>query len=646
MEEQVFNNPEELLEAYSHGFVGAECDEEDTKRLLSELKHPEFGDSGKDLFGSGIGKLSTPYMSLFKFHPNFGITEAQTLGDCFSKDSIVVSKYCKPIQDVKVGDTVYDSNGNFTKVISTQKKISHNPLITIKTKGSIPLCVTSDHRVLIGRKEDQDQGNTKVKVLTKKWVTAQEIKKGDYLITPTSIKTERKPNNQFVNQKDFDWFLGYFLGDGWCNNSQIEITFAEHQTDLFERCKEFLTHLGCKVKRGVYSKSKNTTAFRLRCSHPELASFLRSVCYDENKKKVFPNWAIGSKDVIEGLVASDGMFKEDRSIFDSSSASLAYGVYYSYLSLGYKPTINYFHRSVKGAYKQTQSYRVVCIYNKKKHYSFIKNKELYIPVSQTEYKEGPHEVYDIGVECQEHAFIANGCIAHNCVAHSTRNAIDVVRAVQIDVEKRQESFVTVGATEAIYASRGHTGEGMSCSVAARFVNQTGGVLLRKNYPDLGIDLTRYNGTGWNRQWLRGAPTNVVNEAKKHQVKTTSLIRSVPQARDAIANGYAISVCSNVGFNSRRDQRGISNAEGTWYHAMAWVGVDDTRQRLNETLFLVVNSWGRWNGGPLVHNQPEGSFWIRQSVAERMLSQQGAFVFSNFDGFPAQQLPDYGFGGWL
>lgn len=639
-----FNSPEELLDAYSHGFVGAECDEEDTIKLLSELKHPEFGDSGKDLFGSGIGKLSIPYMSLYKFHPNFGVTEAQTLGDCYSKDTIVVSKYCKPIQDIKVGDEVYDSRGRFTKVISTQKKISNNPLVTIKTRGSVPLCVTSDHRVLVGRKEDQDCGSVKTKVITKKWVTAQEIKKGDYLITPIELQKEDKPTNSFTLQADFDWFLGYFLGDGWCDKNQLEIAFAEHQEDFFNRCKNFLESLGFNARRGEYYK-KETKAFRLRCWCPSFCNFLRDLCYSD-KKKIFPNWAIGNSDVIDGLVSSDGMKNEDRITFDSSSTSLSYGVYYSYLKLGYKPTINYFHRAEKGAYKDTQSYRVVCIYDKKKNYSFIQNDELYIPVHKVEYKEGPHEVYDIGVECEEHAFIANGCIAHNCVAHSTRNAVDVARAVQIDVEKRQESFVTVGATEAIYASRGHTGEGMSCSVAARFVNQTGGVLLRKNYPDLRIDLTRYNGTGWNRQWLRGLPQNVVNEARKHQVKTTSLIRSIAQARDAIANGYAISVCSNVGFNSRRDQNGIASPNGTWYHAMAWCGCDDTRTRLNETLFLVVNSWGRWNAGPRVHNQPEGSFWIRQSVAERMLAQQGSFVFSNFDGFPAQQLPDYGFGGWL
>ncbi len=79
----------------------------------------------------------------------------------------------------------------------------------------------------------------------------------------------------------------------------------------------------------------------------------------------------------------------------------------------------------------------------------------------------------------------------DCVSHGTRNAIDVSRAVQIEVGGLMESFVTIGATEGIYGSRGHGGQGMSCAGAAEWVKNEGGVLLRKNYPGV-IDLTEYD----------------------------------------------------------------------------------------------------------------------------------------------------------
>lgn len=221
----------------------------------------------------------------------------------------------------------------------------------------------------------------------------------------------------------------------------------------------------------------------------------------------------------------------------------------------------------------------------------------------------------------------------DCVSHSTRNAVDVTRSCEI-INGEKEDFVARGATEAIYGSRGHGGEGMTCSGAARFVNKSGGILLRQKYGE--YDLSEYSAIGgrWGRS---GVPEDLVKIAVKHQVKTISLINTIEQARDAIANGYAISVCSNSGFSSRRDKYGIASRSGNWAHAMAWIAVDDTHEIYKETLFLVQNSWGLWNGGEKRHDQPDGSFWIRESDAAEMLNQNGSWVFSDVDGFPPRKV---------
>jgi|TARA_Y100001937_G_scaffold52257_1_gene72350 hypothetical protein len=230
----------------------------------------------------------------------------------------------------------------------------------------------------------------------------------------------------------------------------------------------------------------------------------------------------------------------------------------------------------------------------------------------------------------------------DCVSHSTRNAVDITRAVEIDIKGEAESFEARGATEGIYQSRGHMGQGMTCSGSARYVNKTGGILLRKNYGD--VDLSKYNSTLGAKKRI---PNDIyVTEAKKHQVKTISLVTTIEEARDALANGYALSCCSQVGFTSMRDKNGISNRKGSWAHAMAWIACDDTRKVYDETLFLIQNSWGKWNSGPKVHGQPDGSFWVREKDARSILNARGSFVFSDVDGFPARQLPDYGLGGWV
>lgn len=232
----------------------------------------------------------------------------------------------------------------------------------------------------------------------------------------------------------------------------------------------------------------------------------------------------------------------------------------------------------------------------------------------------------------------------DCVSHGVRNACDVSRAVEIDIKEEREAWITRGATEAIYGARGHGGQGMSCARAADFVSKNGGIILRQNYPGV-ADFSKYNGNLGASWGSRSLPDKVIDLANDHQIKTVSLIRTIEEARDALTNGYGIAVCSNYGFSNKRDKKGVANTSGNWGHCMAWIACDDTG---SEPLFLVQNSWGKWNDGghPDWGTIPDGSFLIRSDTAAGMLSQNGSYAFSNFNGFPVQKLPDYGFGEYL
>lgn len=222
----------------------------------------------------------------------------------------------------------------------------------------------------------------------------------------------------------------------------------------------------------------------------------------------------------------------------------------------------------------------------------------------------------------------------DCVSHAARNAVDITRSTEI-VNGDRESFIVRSATEGIYGNRGHTGQGMTCEGAVRYLTKTGGIVLRKKYGK--HDLSVYNGrmaASWGRS---GTPSEITSEARNNQVKTASNIKSISEARDALFNGYGIFACSNLGFSSKRDKHGIAQRSGSWAHAMAWIAMDDSREIYDETLFLIQNSWGVWNSGPKRFDQPDGSFWVRQSVAEAIIAQGSTWGLSNVDGFPPQKI---------
>jgi hypothetical protein len=231
----------------------------------------------------------------------------------------------------------------------------------------------------------------------------------------------------------------------------------------------------------------------------------------------------------------------------------------------------------------------------------------------------------------------------DCTSHATRNATDGTRAVEIDIRKEPEEFYKLTATEPIYGAREHGGAGMSPGVAARWVKDYG-IVARDRYGD--VDLSRYNasyGIGWGRS---GVPAEIRDVASEHPVQTISLVNTVEEGRDAVANGYCLCVGSNQGFSSNRDGDGFASPRGSWSHAMAVVGCDFTAGKRHG--FLIANSWGDWidGGHPWWGEIPKGTFMCDADVFRRMLNSYGTWAFSDVDGFPARRLPDYGTGEWL
>lgn len=227
----------------------------------------------------------------------------------------------------------------------------------------------------------------------------------------------------------------------------------------------------------------------------------------------------------------------------------------------------------------------------------------------------------------------------DCVSHGWSLAIDLLKAAQIQAGAREE-FTGETASEIIYAGsrveigRGQLGnqDGSVGAWAAKFVHDYG-TLLRARYGKL--DLTAYSGTLAQRLGSprSGVPDDLEPTVREHAARTVSLISTYEEARDAIANGYPVPVCSMQGFQMKRDQDGFARPEGQWPHCMCFAAVDDESGRPG---LLCVNSWGPdWISGSKRHEQPDGSFWVDADVCNRMLRENDSLAPSGYVGYPSQ-----------
>jgi hypothetical protein len=246
------------------------------------------------------------------------------------------------------------------------------------------------------------------------------------------------------------------------------------------------------------------------------------------------------------------------------------------------------------------------------------------------------ELYDPG------AFGQEAQTTGDCVSHGSRNARDVTRAVEIHVKHEPEEYYKRGATEATYASRGHSGQGMDPAVATRF-EVDNGFLFREKYPF--ADLSRYNASIATSRLLT---PECVAECKRHNVGRYVVPASTSDAKDLFYAGYAMHSGQSFGVSGQSDSRGIAVKSGAWNHDMATVGYDDTREVYPVCVFLVANSWGTWNSKPKVWPEevygpwPVGSFWVDEELYGRyFVGSRSIFAYADVNSVPQKQLPDYG-----
>jgi len=236
----------------------------------------------------------------------------------------------------------------------------------------------------------------------------------------------------------------------------------------------------------------------------------------------------------------------------------------------------------------------------------------------------------------------------DCIGHAYGLGVDVLTAVRILMFGKSEEWVTKSATEIIYAgSRVEigggviSGDGSIGMWAAEFIRKYG-VLLRQPYLGGKFDFTNYDGSMARDLGCRGkgVPDALEPLCKLHPVKTCALVNSWEECRDAVANGYPVAMCSNIGFTTKRDRDGfLRRSRQPWYHSMAILGIDDEYRRPGA---LVQNSWGGdvWVSGPKRHDQPDGSFWCDAATIDSAMKQGDSIAISGYIGYPRVDIPDY------
>ena len=282
----------------------------------------------------------------------------------------------------------------------------------------------------------------------------------------------------------------------------------------------------------------------------------------------------------------------------------------------------------------------------KHHFKLIEQMPHFFIANQTEASNGQRVVlWDCAKKVLGRHIHTLRQMIGSCVSQGATNAVSYCSLTDIVLKGEFEKFIQTYAPYMYGRCRYHAGirgrgDGSTGSGAAKAAVVDGA--LRIDFPGLtGFSISGETLT-WDgnveMQWSDGAKIGqkFIDEGKLHLIKSTALCTSYEQARDALYNGYPVTVASMQGFTRTEVANGKlwGLPRGSWAHQMVFCGVDDDQQRPG---LYCQNSWGADAHPRSPDDAPPGGFWVDAEVATKMFRQQDSFIYSQFDGFPETKL---------
>lgn len=359
---------------------------------------------------------------------------------CFTKDMLILCESgFKRIEDVKVNDYVLSHDNQYHRV-SNQAMTGHKETLKIKGMGIDEIVCTKNHKFYVRQIHRFNTHRNGIAVSGRTfdkpiWIEADQLSKSYYMgvaINQKSIipdwdgidfgwkdgrKTRHKNQlSQFMNNSDFWWVIGAYVGDGWIRNNAGIIICGNPKKikDIRERADR----LGLN-----YSESKERTVSKLHFGIKELEKFVMPFGKGASNKHI-PGFVFDLpkellKSFLDGYMNADGCYTQGLYKATSVSRELIYGigqivgkVYnrpYSIYKNKLRPISVIEERTVTNKQQWTITWKTE---KKKQDKAFFEDGYVWFPITSVEQYESC-DVYDITVD-DSHSFTVNGVIAHNC----------------------------------------------------------------------------------------------------------------------------------------------------------------------------------------------------------------------------------------
>ena len=327
------------------------------------------------------------------------------------------------IEDIKEGDEVISASGQCNVVSKIMKKVTKETA-TLHASGIFETETTLDHPYFA--KKFAYIGNKGIyKYLDPQWVEAKDLSKGDKIALFKHKFGKSSVDNSLA------YIIGRYIGDGWNSITGYKICCAHEEVEELEAAFK-LANLNYSIDD--YPTVKQFNIFK---NNTELIKYLSEIGDNASEKNIpasaFDWIEENVRQLVKGYLAADGYFdiKKDMQTLSTVSPKLANDLLIILRALGYMPTCYICKRAGES---KIQGRDVVIKDRYEVYYHLDSNRSrfckysvdddiIWTTVRNVDKENKEYEVFNLTVE-NEHSYIANGAIVHNCGGNGRMISMD------------------------------------------------------------------------------------------------------------------------------------------------------------------------------------------------------------------------------
>lgn len=390
---------------------------------------------------------------------------------CLPGTKIEIENNEKNIEDILEGDTVKTHQGRFRKVEKVMNKYVFDHIKNIKL-GYLKnnLRVTKEHPILAVKRNNRKFDDLKKclgKTVIPEWTSSENLEEGDFVLYPinklnedtdyfhmysSSILKEGKLYNpktranklvDFKITEDFLELCGWFVSEG-CFDGKTNITFSLNidEKEEAEFIKNQLKNLDLKYWESTRVEDSTRS---ISTSSVILGRFFEENFGKLAKNKNIPSWVKNLKNnylerFLKGVFKGDGCVDRNNFVYECASEKLIQDIYECLLKFSVVASTSIISKNkiyrdgskiLRKENEKLSAWRLHCSMNQnfKLFESFGFNFEIkttgnyqylidenyiYLPIRKITSEFYAGKVYNFEVE-EDHSYIADGVIVHNCI---------------------------------------------------------------------------------------------------------------------------------------------------------------------------------------------------------------------------------------